>query len=291
MRAWTNPLPSACNRSPLAVLTLRVSLAALLISALGLLLFVIDVRLQTNNLLGWIQANPSYGFFVFVAFYTLATVLLMPGLVLSLGAGAVFGLEVGLLAVWAGATLGETVAFLLGRFLFRDVVVHCTDRYEWWQALELAIESEGWKVVLLLRLTPLVPFNLLNYALGCTAVPFWEYTWASSVGVLPGMAFFIYLGSLAHNLMDLRANQPQITSATAIVGIVVSGVMITLLAVLTGVYAKRAVAIRLQQQNRDNGPDFEMRQPTGTVSNSMLYRERDALMPCAASPPAQRLTD
>ena len=53
--------------------------------------------------------------------------------------------------------------------------------------MEHAIEHEGWKIVLLLRLTPLVPFNLLNYALACTAVRFWDYTWASSVGVLPGM--------------------------------------------------------------------------------------------------------
>ncbi len=62
-----------------------------------------------------------------------------------------------------------------------------TAKHEWWQAVEHAIEHEGWKIVLLLRLTPLVPFNLLNYALACTAVRFWDYTWASSVGVLPGM--------------------------------------------------------------------------------------------------------
>ena len=73
------------------------------------------------------------------------------------------------------------------RFLFREFVAEQTAKYEWWQAVEHAIEHEGWKIVLLLRLTPLVPFNLLNYALACTAVRFWDYTWASSVGVLPGM--------------------------------------------------------------------------------------------------------
>ena len=138
----------------------------------------------------------------------------------------VFGLPLGLLAVWMGATIGETLAFLLGRcsqlrcisyigpwarptrlselpharpshsndskaavrrFLFREFVAEQTARHEWWQAVEHAIEHEGWKIVLLLRLTPLVPFNLLNYALACTAVRFWDYTWASSVGVLPGM--------------------------------------------------------------------------------------------------------
>lgn len=110
-----------------------------------------------------------------------AAVLLLPGLVLSLGAGAVFGLQLGLLAVWLGATIGETISFLLGRyacgprmsgnswihehsacsttktilivcitnlgrFLFRELVAHFTHTYDWWQALELAIESEGWKV-------------------------------------------------------------------------------------------------------------------------------------------------
>ena len=73
------------------------------------------------------------------------------------------------------------------RFLFREFVAEQTAKHEWWQAVEHAIEHEGWKIVLLLRLTPLVPFNLLNYALACTAVRFWDYTWASSVGVLPGM--------------------------------------------------------------------------------------------------------
>eukprot|EP00208_Stichococcus_sp_RCC1054_P007620 CAMPEP_0206139724 /NCGR_PEP_ID=MMETSP1473-20131121/7032_1 /ASSEMBLY_ACC=CAM_ASM_001109 /TAXON_ID=1461547 /ORGANISM="Stichococcus sp, Strain RCC1054" /LENGTH=298 /DNA_ID=CAMNT_0053533613 /DNA_START=370 /DNA_END=1266 /DNA_ORIENTATION=- len=271
---------AASPQSPVAVTVLRASVAVILLSALGLLLFVIDLRLQTTNLLTWIQANPSSGFFVFVLGYAVATVLLLPGLVLSLGAGAVFGLQLGLLAVWAGATLGETLAFLLGRFLFRDLVAHFTRRYDWWQALELAIESEGWKIVLLLRLTPLVPFNLLNYALGCTAVSFWQYTWSSSVGVLPGMAFFIYLGSLAHNLMDLRSNQPRLNSTTAIVGIAVSGVMITLLSALTGMYAKRAVALRLQQQEKNGGGDIELGSPSDDRDRERA-REREMLVPYA----------
>ena len=69
---------------------------------------------------------------------------------------------------------------MLRRFLFREYVIQITQRYEWWQAVEHAIEHEGWKIVLLLRLTPLVPFNLLNYALACTAVRFWDYSWCGA---------------------------------------------------------------------------------------------------------------
>lgn len=101
----------------------------------------------------------------------------IPGLILSLGAGYVFGLGVGILAVFCGATIGQTVAFLLGRFLMQEFFQKIVGRFKFWQAIELAIEEEGWKIVGLLRLAPVVPYNLLNYALGLTTVKVTAADW------------------------------------------------------------------------------------------------------------------
>ncbi len=98
----------------------------------------------------------------------MGAVLFIPGSLLSLGAGVVFGLTLGSLVVWCGACLGAMVAFLLGRFLLRERIAVLAKRYNTWQGVEVALEEEGWKLVLLLRLSPVVPFSALNYALGLT---------------------------------------------------------------------------------------------------------------------------
>jgi uncharacterized membrane protein YdjX (TVP38/TMEM64 family) len=113
-------------------------------------------------------------------------VLCIPGSVLSLGAGFVFGLAFGSIVVWIGASSGAALAFLLGRFLLRDNVAKMMRRSPTWQGLDTALQEEGWKLMLLLRLSPIVPFSLLNYGLGITPVSFFSYVLTTSVGILPG---------------------------------------------------------------------------------------------------------
>lgn len=103
-------------------------------------------------------------------FVLVGLVLFIPGLILSLGAGYVFGLGLGTLAVFCGAGVGQTLAFLLGRFLLQDYFQTIARKLKFWQAIEIALEEEGWKIVGLLRLAPIVPYNVLNYALGATTV-------------------------------------------------------------------------------------------------------------------------
>ncbi|MCL5123351.1 MAG: TVP38/TMEM64 family protein, partial [Deltaproteobacteria bacterium] len=110
---------------------------------------------------------------VFVAgFYVLATVLLVPGSVITLGAGFLFGVPLGLLTVWIGANLGAAVAFLLGRTIARGWVEQKVKGNPKFAAIDEALGKEGFKIVLLLRLSPIFPFSLLNYVLGITKVPF-----------------------------------------------------------------------------------------------------------------------
>lgn len=150
---------------------------------------------------------------IFVALYVAATVLLMPASILTLGAGAVFGLVHGVVTVWIGAMLGATAAFLIGRYLARDAVARRLEAYPAFAALDAAVAREGWKIVWLTRLSPAFPFILLNYAFGLTRVSLRDYVLASSVGMLPGTLMYVYLGSLVGDLATLGAVERARTPA------------------------------------------------------------------------------
>jgi len=135
------------------------------------------------------------GIFIFIAVYAVATVLLAPGSILTIGAGFAFGLWKGFLAVSAGATIGAALAFLVARFVARkkvEVIAHRNDKF---RKIDDAIGKEGAKLILLLRLSPAIPFNLSNYFYGLTAVKFWSYVLASWIGMMPGTFLYVYIGT------------------------------------------------------------------------------------------------
>jgi uncharacterized membrane protein YdjX (TVP38/TMEM64 family) len=163
---------------------------------------MVDAALDTlGRLDGW---GPA----IFVGLYVLACVFLVPGSALTLGAGALFGLVQGVFCVWIGATLGAVVAFLVGRHLARDAVARRLQRHPGFRRIDEAVAKEGWRIVLLTRLSPVFPFNVLNYAFGITAVSLRDYTLATALGILPGTTLYVYLGSLAG---DLAGRSPQRT--------------------------------------------------------------------------------
>lgn len=168
-----------------------------------------------------------WGLPAFVLLYTAACVLFLPGWILTLGAGAVYGVAVGVPLVSVAATCGATAAFLVGRYAARDWVASKVARDERFRAVDAAVGREGWKIVLLTRLSPLFPFNLLNYAFGLTRVPLRDYVLASWAGMLPGAAVYVYIGSLAGEVA--RLGQPRARTpaewALAAVGIVATFVL------------------------------------------------------------------
>ncbi|MEG4121485.1 TVP38/TMEM64 family protein [Microcoleus sp. N9_B4] len=139
--------------------------------------------------LGW------WGPVAFVATYNLATVLFVPGSVLTLGGGAIFGLWWGSVYVFAASILGAVFAFAIGRYLCRDRVVKYMQSHPKFKALDRAVSQQGLKIVFLTRLCPLFPFNLLNYALGITQVSLKDYV-LGSFGMIPGTVMYVYSGSL-----------------------------------------------------------------------------------------------
>lgn len=143
----------------------------------------------------WVGGLGPWGMVIFVGAYVVAAILLLPGSILTLGAGFVFGLGWGLLAVSIGSTVGAACAFLISRFMARKKIEAMAGQNPKFQSMDKAIGEQGARLIFLLRLSPLVPYNISNYFFGLTAVRFWPYVLASWLGMLPGTLLYVYLGT------------------------------------------------------------------------------------------------
>lgn len=148
-----------------------------------------------RNFNDWVSQIGVAGIFIFIGVYAAATVLLAPGSILTIGAGFAFGLWKGFLAVSAGATLGASLAFLVARFIARDKIEAIAKGNEKFREIDRAIGQQGAKLVFLLRLSPVIPFNLSNYFYGLSGVKFWPYVLASWIGMMPGGFLYVYIGA------------------------------------------------------------------------------------------------
>lgn len=145
----------------------------------------------------------------FIGIYVVATVAWVPGSLLTLAAGAIFGLVGGTIYTLIGATVGAAIAFLVARYLARGAVERRLGSSPRLAAIDKAVEQEGGKVVLLLRLSPVFPFNALNYALGLTSVRFKDYVLASAVGMAPGTFMYVYAGYAAGEVAAGAGGAPK----------------------------------------------------------------------------------
>ena len=151
-----------------------------------------------KSALDWISGLGIWGLVIFVVIYILACVLFIPGSILTVGAGALFGVVKGSILVSISSTFGATAAFLVGRYLARDWVAKKIAGNPKFSAIDRAVADEGWKIVGLVRLSPVFPFSLLNYAFGLTRVSLRDYVLASWIGMMPGTVLYVYIGSLAN---------------------------------------------------------------------------------------------
>ncbi len=180
---------------------------------LGMLVIILIVALQQFNLqallqnaLLWVKGLGTTGVIAFILLYNLATVLFIPGSLLTLGGGALYGLLWGSVYVIIAATLGATVAFLIGRYLARGWVTRQIQNHPKFQVIDCAVAKAGFKIVLLTRLSPVFPFNLLNYAFGVTCISFKNYM-LGSLGMIPSTVLYVYLGALAGDIATLKMPQ------------------------------------------------------------------------------------
>ncbi len=153
----------------------------------------------------WVEGLGALGPLVFATVYTAATVLFVPGALLTLAAGALFGLVTGTLVVWISAMLGSGAAFLVSRYAARGWVEQQLGRSERFEAVDRAVARNGLKITFLLRLSPVFPFNFLNYALGLTRVTFRDYMLAG-FGMIPGTLLYVYYGNVLGTVAKLATD-------------------------------------------------------------------------------------
>jgi uncharacterized membrane protein YdjX (TVP38/TMEM64 family) len=205
-----------------------------------------------HRLLLWISSLGAVAPVVFIAAYVAACVLFIPGSIMTIGAGVLFGVVRGSIYVSIGATAGATAAFLIGRYFARDWVARKLAGNATFNAIDAAVGREGWKIVGLTRLSPVFPFNLLNYAYGLTSVSLRDYLLASWIGMLPGVVMYTYIGSLIGDLTRIGAAQTTRPAGYWILNVV--GLAATVgVALYAARIARRALAEKNLAQEK-NGP-------------------------------------
>jgi uncharacterized membrane protein YdjX (TVP38/TMEM64 family) len=183
----------------------RVALALLLVAGIAAAVAFLPVRQTLVTVVEWIRASGWVGVAAYVGLYVVVAVFMLPGSMMSVSGGFIFGPIVGALFSVTVAVLAGVIPFFLGRFVARDWVRRKAERYPKLQAIDAAVEEHGFKVVLLLRLS-LAPYNLLNYALGLTRVRLFDFVVASWLGMVPAVIVLSYLGSLITDAAQLGSS-------------------------------------------------------------------------------------
>jgi uncharacterized membrane protein YdjX (TVP38/TMEM64 family) len=227
----------------------KITLAALLVAFITFVIIDSQTNQHIRNgitaFLEWIEENPGAGVVAFMLVYFVATILFIPGSILTLGAGFVFsasfgslgvGILLGVISVFFGACGGAIISFLLGRYLLRDAVGRLSKKYSVLDALDKALAEKGLRIMILLRLSPIIPFNAVNYVAGVTAISFWSYV-VALLAIIPGTALYVFLGASAGSLTE-SANSGE--NATVTIIVVVVGIIFGVLAIaLTSYYARQ----------------------------------------------------
>ena len=162
-----------------------------------------------SHLLHWmqeIQGAGWSGYLMFIALYAVCCVFFIPASVLTFGAGAVWGFWGGTALVLIGNGLGSMLCLLITRYLFRRAATRFLKRRAKLEAVVGAVEHDGWKMVFLTRLSPIMPFSLINYALGLTKISVWHFLLATELGSVPAIAVYVYMGTVMGNLAKIRAD-------------------------------------------------------------------------------------
>mmetsp|Transcript_31215 Transcript_31215/g.34957 ORF Transcript_31215/g.34957 Transcript_31215/m.34957 type:complete len:344 (-) Transcript_31215:69-1100(-) len=267
-----------CTSTTMSTSSIKKLILGLLL--LGFIIFVIVDSLTNQysrnillQFLEWIEDNPILGVIAFIGVYFICTVCFIPGSILTLGAGFVFsastsslwtGVLLGTIAVFIGASLGAIASFLLGRYLFRDgFVARLTQKYTVFEAIDNALAEKGFRIMVLLRLSPIIPFNVLNYVSGITAIKLFHYCIAC-FAMLPGTILYVFLGASAGSLSEIGGKDADVDlddeyieqlekeDKTVTIVVIVVGVIFGVLAIaLTSYYAKQELNKVIEKKEQE----------------------------------------
>jgi uncharacterized membrane protein YdjX (TVP38/TMEM64 family) len=223
--------------------TAKLLKAAAVIAVVAVALVLLPVREWLRVALEWTAANREIAAFAFVALYVVAAVALLPGLILTIAAGAIFGLAAGVALVSLSSVLGATAAFFVGRTVARNWVSKQIEAWPKFRALNRALDARGFWIVLLTRLSPAFPFNLLNYAYGVSAVKPRDYILGSWIGMLPATLLYVYAGSAAADFAQVLSGKVETGTAGRV--LLLAGLVAT---VIVTVFVTRLARRYLDQE-------------------------------------------
>jgi len=219
--------------------------------ALVYAVYVTPIAEPVLAMVNWAQANPVAGAIVYIVCVVLATVLFVPGSGSMMIAGYLFGLGTGTLVSALAITLGAQCAFLAGRLVARDWVAAKVAGNSRLLAIEAGLREEAFLIVVLTRLSLVIPFNLLNYMYGITPVRARVHMLATAVGMLMPVALYVYLGTLARDIGQILAGEATPTT----LGYWLGGAGLIAIVVLTWVMhraASRALERHLSKMDSDH---------------------------------------
>ena len=155
-----------------------------------------EIIQKVPNIIEKTASSGPVGYLGFILIYIVSTVMMLPGSPLTFTAGALFGFWKGLILVSLSSTLGATCAFMVSRYLIRKSIEKRVLKNKKFQSIDNEINEQGWKIVILARLSPIIPFFLLNYALGITKIRFIHFIFASWIGMIPGTIVYVLMGTM-----------------------------------------------------------------------------------------------
>ena len=228
----------------------RTIIAVGFLAAVIWLVRITDAREIVRGVLARIEGLGPWAPFWFILAYVGACLTFFPGVILTLGAGILFGVWWGTFYVSVGATIGACLAFLTSRYLARGWLTRKLGNHPKFRLVDEAVAREGWKVAGLMRLSPAFPFTPMNFVFGLTRIPLWQFFVVTYFSIWPMTALFAYLGSLIGDIAQL-GTRPV---ATGSMKWVVTGIGITTTIIVTAVVtriARRYLAEKLPELSSD----------------------------------------
>ncbi len=149
---------------------------------------------NVHKIKDWVSGFGIVAPIVYIGLYIVATLFFLPGLPVTVISGVAFGPILGVVYVWIGATIGVSLAFLVARYIARDIVERWVSGFSLFKRIDEKVEQEGWRILMFTRLVPIFPFNLQNYAYGLTKIKFLTYVLVSAIFMLPGTIAYVQIG-------------------------------------------------------------------------------------------------
>ncbi|KAG0054937.1 hypothetical protein BGZ83_010062 [Gryganskiella cystojenkinii] len=231
---------------------LKAGLLATLLTFVILAFTVFRVQDHIKEILLYIDDHRSTGAVLFVTFYTIACWLFLPGSLFTIGAGFLFRpMPFALAIVLAGDILGALGSFLFGRYIFYNWVKGMMSKHPKFGALDQVIQDDGWKIVVMLRLTP-IPFNLITYFFSITSIKLTTLLWATALGVFPGSCLGIWIGSLLKGLSGI--DNPELETRHVVI-LIMNGVFIVCSILTLSIFGKRSMRKAMAQLDRHQQVD------------------------------------